>query len=1062
MTHNLQDLADKRDALLLAEIAAWLHMLGKFHEDFLKGNHDLDIQIPPDLTANYTKLDNLLQDIWTGKTWKQFGMLEFKADALSLFHFIKEHRNQEKVSEGLLKLIGDAHGRGSGIEKGVLNRFAPSQKDIVYPLTAFGTERNAIDLNNLKTESHNFYDFLQTNLEILKNSLTLAGSTFDWKGFRKDFISKLEQYFRQTVAETRRPLSDVSLFDQTSASVAFLKAALAQNLLTGWKEPPPPDSKTENKYYWQLLKIGLDGLAFWGDSIRIGDLLARKESIGKALDEVQKAIEEDYPLGLEVYRDEKGSVFIVPDVDDLLEATIRSGCSLQEHLQEIANRQFRGEACWTLKLSDRTRNTLIFGRLATSQPDKLTANSQSIAPYWNIIEKRDICPVCTLRPIGSSEKALRLKVCDICCDRRTNRAKDWTGNLPTTIWLDEVADTNGRLALIVGRFGLESWLTGEVFSSIVSSNPQSWTNSLGSKPYNIDYSQLLTDIQNVLQKKPENKRQFTAKTLLDDLVPKKNARGVPKGHNQFQPFYDLQVTDTDLGEDPNSGEKRIEEPFLLALAMMRQNPSFARLRRVWETTQKFWQEVINDVPDTQLLKVKCRLTIKVKAFEVERLKLVNLGNYELVLRNVKLSVLLWDDRLITTDNLCYVAKQLNAFSGAREDENINRYSDSERAASFIRNQLLNQQVSIEEPTGYGSSNRLRGQLEINEINNDNDGITFDSTQYSPVIQILAEPSTFIALVPANNLNSLESLNLIRTITTKYEREMGKVRNRLPLHLGVVYFDRRTPLQSALDAGRQMLTYKSPDDKHKQLWQVQSTTTGQLLPEKQELANGTKQFEETITLKLTQSDRHSITWHVPAKMGDGTTDDAWYPYVFLETNDADSKVTTERKRAIKSQRPGTTKPCWLVHAGDLIEGDQIYFTPSTFDFEYLDTTARRFEIYYDENGRRPRRTRPFYLEDLDRFDTLWKILKNLETSQCDRVIYTIESTREMWYGQDEQKSLTNSVFKQFVTDTLASAAWPKAQPWKSIAEDRKKQLIEAGVRGELADLAELHRSILKER
>jgi hypothetical protein len=151
------------------------------------------------------------------------------------------------------------------------------------------------------------------------------------------------------------------------------------------------------------------------------------------------------------------------------------------------------------------------------------------------------------------------------------------------------------------------------------------------------------------------------------------------------------------------------------------------------------------------------------------------------------------------------------------------------------------------------------------------------------------------------------------------------------------------------------------------------------------------------------------------MGDGSTDDNWYPYVFLETNDADSKVTTERKRAIKSQRkraiksqrPSETTPCWLVHAGDLKKDDQIYFTPSTVDFEYLDTIARCFEIYYDEKtGRRPRQTRPFYLEDLDRFDTLWKILKNLETSQCHQVIHTIEATREMWYGQDEQKSLTS--------------------------------------------------------
>ncbi|AFZ28588.1 CRISPR-associated protein, Csx11 family (plasmid) [Cylindrospermum stagnale PCC 7417] len=1045
MTHNLQDLADKRDALLLAEVAMWLHMLGKFHKDFLNDpNSGIDIQIPTDLTANFTQLDNLLQDSsWSGSIWNQLGITELQGSSLSFFNFIEKHRDPDpaKIVQGLLRLIHDSHGRGSGIEKGVLNRFAVSQVGKVYLSTAFGTESKAIDLK--QTEWHKFYTFLQTHIQILENSLTVP--KYDWKGFRKYFISQLESYFRQTVAETRRPLSDVSLFDQTSASVAFLKAALAQNLLAGWKEPVTDIIK--DKYYWRVLKVGLDGLAFWGDSVRIGDLLARKELIGKALDLVQRVIEEQYPLGLEIYRDENGSVFIVPDIADLLNWKTKSGCLLCEYLQRIANFQFKGEARWVLKLSDHTRDTLKFGRLATSKPNKLSANDKTIASHWNIQEKQDICPICSLRPIGSSNKALKLKVCDVCYQRRTNRAKAWTKNLHTTIWIDEVADTNGRLALIVGRFELESWLTGEAFNSIVSSDPQSqiWKEPKGSKQHNFDYQNLLNEIQNALSKKPENKRQFVSNTLLDGLVSK-NSRGLRKGQNPplLQPFYNLQVTDTDLGEGRTS-----EDPYLLALAMMRQNPSFARLRRVWETTQKFWQEIIADVPDTQLSKVKCRLNIQVKTSEISRLKLVNFGNYDLVLKNAKLSVLLWDDRLITTDNLCYVAKQLNTFSDNKESENINRSLDSTIAAEFVRSHLNNQQVSIEEPTGYGNPNKLGGQLDINS----ND-ITLDFTECTPVIQILAEPRTFMALVPAE-----KSLEVINTIQTKYDREMGKVRNRLPLHLGVVYFHRRTPLRAALDAGRQMLTYKSPTDK--QLWHVQSTYTGQLPKEKAKLANGTKQFDQTITLTLTQDER-SITWHVPAKMGDGNTPDNWYPYVFLETNDDDSKVKTERNRAIKSQRPGTTEPCWLVHPGDLKKGDQIYFTPSTFDFEYLDSTARRFEIHYDKEGRRPRQTRPFYLEDLDRFQTLWEIMKNLQTSQCHQVIYTIEATREMWYGQNEQESWTDAVFKQFVTDTLTNAAWPKDKKWPTFSDKERQQLIDAGVRGELADLAELYMKILKEQ
>jgi hypothetical protein len=268
MTHDLTDLANNRDALLLAEVAVWLHMLGKFHEDFLKGQHDLDIKIPPDLTTDFTHLDHLLRDSsWSGAIWKGFTVSEFQAGSLSFYHFIEKHSSRN-VAEGLLKLMTDAHGRGSGIEKGVLNRFAPGQTTTVYQSTAFGTETDAIDLDNLHNEKQYLYDFLQTNLESLKNSLT--ASNLNWQEFRHNFIFsiencpfRIEDYFRQTVAETRRPLNDVSLFDQTAASVAFLKAALAQNLLVGWQDPLVVQKSREHhtvRRYSSLLRVTQRGL----------------------------------------------------------------------------------------------------------------------------------------------------------------------------------------------------------------------------------------------------------------------------------------------------------------------------------------------------------------------------------------------------------------------------------------------------------------------------------------------------------------------------------------------------------------------------------------------------------------------------------------------------------------------------------------------------------------------------------------------------------------------------------------------------------------------------------
>jgi hypothetical protein len=142
------------------------------------------------------------------------------------------------------------------------------------------------------------------------------------------------------------------------------------------------------------------------------------------------------------------------------------------------------------------------------------------------------------------------------------------------------------------------------------------------------------------------------------------------------------------------------------------------------------------------------------------------------------------------------------------------------------------------------------------------------------------------------------------------------------------------------------------------------------------------------------------------------------------------------------------------------GDQVWFAPATFDFEFLDTTTRRFEIHYDTNGRRANRhTRPFYLDDLERFDRLWEVFLRLSTTQRHQVVRMIEATREEWFGQDRMVARRSpiQVFRQFVHDTLAGAEWD----WKALSQNIRAQLVAAGTKGELADLLELRMEILKE-
>lgn len=958
--NQLDILVNNRDVILLAEAIGWLHDYRKCSDEQLRvqsanlsGQHGLARN---EITNRFTTLNSI-----------NINLICENCPFSKLIHKQSDtNTNCDILPNYLSRCHNTAH----------FDKQEPHGGEQNYPgvtiSSPFGFEQNIP--NDLTNQLWN-----------LPWSTLANYSTND----RLNLIEKVSELFIQVGADTRRPINEISLWDWGTLVGALYKAAITGALLSG-------NTAQATDLRWRLLIIQVNGLDFITKVTKLPDLLSRKELLSNSFDNVRNLLEIEYPLGNEVYRDESRSIFVVADLPNLLDLTNQSG----EKLRDLILQQFKqgtlkndtslklgGELTPIIELDHNSwwgqdpdyKSKQEAGQLPQDEIppiDQILKKSvvsplspEEIKQSWpqNGIDQykaADVCTVCGIRPQGKSQKLASRKVCDICEKRRLDRSQLWaTHQAEDTIWIDEVADTNARLALIIGQFDLEDWLSGQLVESLILNPPSSGVT---------------TSVK---------------------------------------------------------------------------NPSFSRIRRIWETTRRFWIAIKKDF--NQLLSDSRRRLI----FYLDKIP-TNLGLfhvYELDLGKVQLSVAWYPPQpngtggyLISTDNLGYTARQLQA------EREI--FTDPATAAIFVEDYIQAQFVN-------GNRSLV---LRDSDANQRNQNLLVDrriiktkhqDVAYSTAIPILTEPSTFMALVPAE-----KSLDVVKAIQTKYDREMGKVRNRLPLHLGVIYFNRRTPLRSALDAGRQMLSYKSDSQK---TWQVHSIHTGQLPHEKQELANGTQQFTETITLELTQEltqDNHKITWHVPNKMGDGITEDLCYPYVFLKTSDKtsdDSKVN-RRQRKIKSQRPGTTDPCGLVHAGDLQRGDEIYFTSSTFDFEYLDSTARRFEIYYDENSRRPRKTRPFYLEDIDRLQTLWDILKNLETSQRHQVIHTIEATRELWHRENWQESWDDTVFQQLVKDTLRNAAWPKTKPWHTISETEREQLVKAGVRGELADIADLYMEILKER
>ncbi len=856
--------------------------------------------------------------------------------------------------------------------------------------------RVSIKPTDIHAAQQSLYRFLEIQLNYLKAKIASLDLS-EWVDVRNKLIQVIQRSYCITVAETRRPLNDVTLLDQTAISVALFKAALAQNLLLGkWKDPN--QAKVADKYRWRLLRVGLDGPIFWGNSTRVGDLLARKGCLEEALDKIQELLEVIYPLGSEIYRDENGSIFIVPNIDNLLTYTDGTQ-SLERHIQDITNQKLAGETDFTLSLSCSTRDTLVFGRLASEALPQPTPQPSWLKQQWQN-KTSDICSVCGLRSQGPSKKSLARKVCDVCKQRQINRSEEWIKNPSTTIWIDEVADRNGQLVLLVAHFDLIDWLSGNSFNTVLSFDPESrLLLDKEQKPHYFDLGTLTNNIQDGL---------ISGDKFKDDLLGYLVGGNKRGGSDVVQDFYDLHVTETDLGVFSSS-----PKPELLALSMIRQFPSFARISRVWETTKKFWEE-IESTFYTAVGTVNTRLkiqgvflrnTLSQDTVEVSH-------TYQVRSDNISLSVtcIIKEQEFLTVDNLRRTAFLLRASEA--------EYENDSQAAECVQRYLDGKTFDIEEPTGYGSSNKALGKLKVTAVK-------LENTAYVPAVSILKEPRTFMALVPADR-----ALQVARAIKKKYEEEMGKVRNRLPLTLGVVFAGARTPLPAILDAGRRML--KQPTEATR--WRVKGVDL-RLYPEK-----------ASLTLEPTQGGKPSLTLNIPTIMGDEETEDVWYPYWCLEEEAANA---SERKRKFK----GIDGKDWS-HVSDLQVGDVVSFMASRLDFEYLDTAARRFEISYDNGKRRGTQqpgnsyhaARPYYLGQLDEFDQLWKILsQGLETTQIHTLIGIIEDKRMQWSADQNNKT-----FKQTVRDALNNANWKLR-----LTPDQFEQLYRAALSGQLTDVTELY-------
>jgi hypothetical protein len=821
--------------------------------------------------------------------------------------------------------LAAAHGVTSAGEKKAYVQPQNPPINKVFRATAFGYEKNKVDAGVLDGARAQLFNLL------LSADLNNAA-------WREGLSQSSDRHLGLALGDTQWPVNDVTLWDYASTVALLYKSAVAKAVIE--------DKFVEtSELEWRFLSIRYNGLDYLSRAHHVSDLLARRKVLEAALDAVKVLIEVDCPLGNEVYRDESGSVLVVPHIsiaeaEDVLKLPVGEGFDSPKLEQELRRRfaaagkePLAGELVPMVSLSAEVRGKDL--RLTSVEPwqPPSFADPTEIDRIWEQEKKRgDVCTVCGVRPegYGASEfywkehsheehahragefpqfcqicKAQSRSLCCVCMDRRDERSDDWANNkeglFKKTIWVDEVADDGGRLALVVGRFELDGWLSGQ-------------------------------------------------------LIP-----------------------------------------------TMMKDASFARVRRCWETTRKFWEDVEAKLPGLVGGYTRERLVLT----PATPLSLGKYHAYDLEINGRYLSVVFAPDSvtgakgcLLTADNLDYAQQLL--------------------AVGDLRAYLTGKSFPLHEPSGHGSQRRRRVTVKIA------DALPVPvELRYAPAITILSEPALYLALVPAD-----KALAVAQHIREKYESEMSRVRDRLPLQVGLIFAPRRTPMRALLEAGQRML--KLPLDRWER-WRV--TPVGGALT-----GQGCRRL----------SFDSGVTWDVPVRMGDyqdatdqGTADD-WYPHFLTEVPQAGVELK-------------------LKHARALTNGDEVLVRPSRFDFEFLDTTGRRLEISYEAQGRRrglP--TRPFLLEKLGEFDKLWRALiggaRKLGKSQLQNFEGAVIERVAAWHGGDLNVALRDEVFQQFAEDTLhrLDQSW-----WKTLQAEQKQALECAARDGTLLDLLDLRMHILKE-
>jgi hypothetical protein len=993
----IEIIKNNREMILIGEIGALLHDIGKCHPDFIKKQSLEKIENLPHHAKNIDKfMNNELIQYFKDEKF----ILKLLNEEKSIYDFIRYHHDSDG---NLIKYLQTCDCLDSADDKGIVRKKQSIENTIIA--SPFGYPREQVDLSCL----HKRFNDLEDNLiGLFKNYIS---ETTDLGDFRQSIIVNLKIAFSHALGETRIPSNDITLWDHSYSTASLFKSVLC-SLALG--ENPDPQN-----LQWRLLGFCWDGIGFINKGRKVTDILKRSEIIEEIKRELEKKFEDEIPIGNAIYEDINGIYFTFPALVNGNAKELAKVCA-QEGLK-IIKENCDNEIWPFFTLSKPSRKLTILAeelRFASEKrnipkispmiffeegKEKISDNPEMAVPKAG----EDICPVCKIRAKPENNER-----CDICDKRRKGRLTEWLSSRENTIWTDEVADVNNRIALLTLNFDLDKWLDGTMIGTIYSQSFDDWLAKEKENLYKIQdelKTEIMKQIESLekaieemkrakdpdrvkagIEEKIKEKKELEQKIkkLTFSLSPDKEAtykilnvflklkdRDKKRAVSILKTFFEENIGLDDLEKHLTNIKERISADNLteknLATYLFTQNPSPARLYRIWRETEEFFELVVNEIKAEFYSHKWERYSFKVNP---QSLKLKN--GSELKQNTpyiIKIKELEPESILIihTSNEQFYTIESLKKFK-FKEKTGIDAVKDASKNNSFYWF------AEEEEP----DKNLLQnGKIKIDKS---------DSEEYYPFIEITKSPLQLRLIVPAS-----DSIKIVELLIKLYNNRFEKVIGKLPLNIGLLVSKRKFPLYVLLEAGERMLQ-----------------------------SDG---FKEPVMI--------NVWWNL-----DGVRNDEYYRFY-----------------------PTKILKYTLDDLVSLSNGKSYALYPGFFDFDLLLATTDRYNITYKGQKRTGEDysyylARPYYLYQVSQIIELWEILKNnLSSSQINYIEETLTGKLREW--RDVNDSNKECVFIKFVEATLRDAF---ADRWEKLRRETQDFIMNSALNGLLLDTVVFFRHLIKEK